>query len=109
MKRPAHEEISQRAHKIWQDGTDPAVSDHAHGRKAEHHLHATNAAPTLPALQPVAAPARFSAQSPGLIAESVAERKKAAREPKLLHHTSTKLLRAVTAEPLKDRPNSSDF
>ena len=110
MKKPTHEEISHRAHKIWQDtGSSAAGGADDHWLEAERQLSDSAAKPhsDSPAAEhPVAGPLS-EAKSDHAVAERATQQRKAAREPKVPTHTAPKQKPAETGKPLWNQPHSS--
>jgi hypothetical protein len=109
MKKPTHEEISQRAHKIWQDGSRSAGDARDHWYEAERQLlaGASQPQPHTPIAEHAASHPMSETQSAPLPAVRVALQKKAARAAIVPRHTGPKPVPAATGKPLWDHPHSS--
>src|SRR5687768_4449900 len=109
MNKPTHEEISQRAHKIWQDAGHSAGDARDHWLEAERQLITGASQPEShsPAAEHASSRPLSENESDRARGELAALQKKEAREPKLPHHTGPKPIPAETGKPLWDRPHSS--
>jgi hypothetical protein len=112
MNKPTHEEISQRAHKIWQDtgSTFGGNCDaDAHWLEAERQLDADSAkSHSHPAVAEHAAAHPLSeSRSTLAVAERTAQQRKESRKPKVPTHTGPKLAPPESGKPLWNQPHSS--
>jgi hypothetical protein len=109
MNNPTHEEISQLAHKIWQDTGDSVRGADADWLDAERQLHASAAKskPDSPAPEHAASHTLSESKSPVATAERAALQKKEARQPKLPTHTGPKSTPPESGKPLWNQPHSS--
>ena len=109
MQKPTHEEISQRAHRLWQESGSPSGDGMQNWLNAERELSSaasgTAAGTTTPdaaALNPLS-----EGQSTHAAAERETQQRKDARGPVLPTHTGPKPIPAVTGKPLWNQPHSS--
>ena len=109
MQKPTHEEISQRAHRLWQESGSPSGDGMQNWLNAERELSSaasgTAAGTTTPdaaALNPLS-----EGQSTHAAAERATQQRKDARGPVLPTHTGPKPIPAVTGKPLWNQPHSS--
>jgi len=104
MNQPTHEEISHRAHRLWED-SGPAGGDATQNwLDAEREL--TRDAANVLASPAVAHPLSES-HSAKATAERVALQKKEARHSQTATHTGPKSAPAESGKPLWQQPHSS--
>lgn len=115
---PTHEEVTQRAQKIWQARGCPEGCDLEIWLEAEQECAFAALAQNPPADTPLRtegspsqeaaiAPAAAPDPVPGGAAEKVAQQKKAARAPKLPAKNAPKAAPPETGKPLWNKPHSS--
>jgi len=109
MNQPTHEEISQRAHQLWEESGPAGGDANQNWLDAEREL-ATAAAP-VPLVATAAAPVPGYVANETHIAEAkidqLTRQKKTGREPMVATHTGPKSIPAVSGKPLWNQPHSS--
>jgi len=109
MNKPTHEEISHRAHSIWQECGRPLGGADAHWLEAEKQLDA--GAPESSSHPGAAEHATHhtlsDSQSAVATAERATQQKKEARGPKRPTHTGPKPTPPESGKPLWNQPHSS--
>lgn len=108
MNKPTHEEISRRAHKIWQDAGRSGGAE-ANWRDAERQLReeASQGSARSPAPEQATPVAANTLSNLPAEAESAERRTKEARAPQTPNHVGPRPTPAETGKPLYRRPHSS--
>jgi len=109
MNKPTHEEISQRAHQLWEIGQPAGADANQNWLDAERELTAEapkSAASASPPTHLVAAPLSESA-SKHAVSERDVRQKKQAREPIVATHTGPKAATPESGKPIWSQPHSS--
>lgn len=108
MNFPTHEEISQRAHQLWQD-SGCAGNAETHWLEAERQLsERTSSSHSDPGVTGSSLHQTLSAgYSTKAVEQREAQQKREARAPQLPTHTAPKTVPAATGKPLWSQPHSS--
>jgi hypothetical protein len=109
MNQPTHEQISQRAHRLWQESGPEG------GDATQNWLDAERELTTAPANFPFGgatvphSPVHAMSESLSAVAtsERAARQKKEARDPKFATHTGPKSMPPESGKPLWTKPHSS--